>query len=79
MLPAGDGRRFLMKVPIEGTTPPSITVVLNWTAGLRSRGIRKVSLEAEKRAGQDYSSLVALCLQTAPLPSASRDYVRKTS
>lgn len=29
-VPAGDGQRFLMKVPVEGSTPPSITVVLNW-------------------------------------------------
>ena len=34
-LPAGDGQRFLMKVPV-GTTPPSITVVLNWP-GLLNR------------------------------------------
>ncbi|MDO8678050.1 MAG: hypothetical protein Q7R30_05740 [Acidobacteriota bacterium] len=34
-VPAADGRRFLMKAPIEGTTPPSITVVLNWTALLK--------------------------------------------
>jgi serine/threonine protein kinase len=34
-VPAADGQRFLMKVPVEGTTPPSITVVLNWTALLK--------------------------------------------
>ena len=34
-VPAADGQRFLMKVPVEGTTPPSITVVLNWTARLK--------------------------------------------
>ena len=28
--PAADGQRFLMKVPVENTPPPSITVVLNW-------------------------------------------------
>ena len=31
-LPASDGQRFLMKIPVEGTTPPSITVVVNWPA-----------------------------------------------
>jgi Tol biopolymer transport system component len=31
-VPAGDGKRFLMKIPVEGATPPSITVVLNWPA-----------------------------------------------
>ena len=31
-----DGQRFLMNVPIGGAaTSPTITVVLNWTAGLR--------------------------------------------
>ncbi len=34
-IPAGDGRRFLMKIPVEGSTPPSITVVLNWPALLK--------------------------------------------
>ncbi len=36
-VPAGDGRRFLMKVPVEGTTPSSITVVVNWPALLKDR------------------------------------------
>ena len=34
-VPAGDGQRFLMKIPVEGTTPPSITVVVNWPALLK--------------------------------------------
>ena len=35
MFPAGDGQRFLMKVPIEGATPAWRTIVLNWTALLK--------------------------------------------
>jgi eukaryotic-like serine/threonine-protein kinase len=34
-VPSGDGQRFVMKIPTEGATPPSITVVLNWTALLK--------------------------------------------
>ena len=30
-VPAADGQRFLMKVPVK-ETPPAITVVLNWPA-----------------------------------------------
>ena len=30
-MPAADGQRFLMKVPVK-ETPPAITVVLNWPA-----------------------------------------------
>jgi len=30
-----DGQRFLVNMPSAGGTPPPITVVLNWTAGLR--------------------------------------------
>jgi Tol biopolymer transport system component len=30
-----DHRRFLAAVPVEGTTPPSITVVMNWQAALK--------------------------------------------
>ena len=30
-----DGQRFLLNVPIEETAPSPITVVLNWTAGLK--------------------------------------------
>ncbi len=30
--PAADGQRFVMKVPVAGAPPPSITVVLNWPA-----------------------------------------------
>jgi hypothetical protein len=29
-VPAADGSRFAMKVPVEGSRPPSITVVMNW-------------------------------------------------
>jgi hypothetical protein len=35
-LPADDGKRFLMKIPVRGTGPPSITVVLNWPVQLRN-------------------------------------------
>ena len=31
-VPAADGQRFLMKLPVENTSSPSITVVLNWPA-----------------------------------------------
>ena len=34
-VPAADGQRFLMKVPVENTSPPSITVVLNWPSLIR--------------------------------------------
>ena len=34
-VPAADGQRFLMKVPVENTPPPSITVVLNWPSLLK--------------------------------------------
>jgi hypothetical protein len=34
-VPTHDGKRFLMKIPVPGVEPPSITVVLNWTALLR--------------------------------------------
>ena len=30
-----DGQRFLVAIPVEETTSTPITVVLNWTAGLR--------------------------------------------
>lgn len=30
--PSGDGQRIVMKVPVAGAPPPSITVVLNWPA-----------------------------------------------
>jgi Tol biopolymer transport system component len=30
-----DGQRFLVNMPSAGGTPPPITVVLNWTAGLK--------------------------------------------
>jgi hypothetical protein len=30
-----DGQRFLMITPIEDTAPTPLTVVLNWTAGLK--------------------------------------------
>ena len=35
--PSPDGQRFLVNVPAggEGATAPPITVVLNWTAGLK--------------------------------------------
>src|SRR5918999_919260 len=32
---AADGRRFLVKVPVEETAPAPVTVVLNWTADLK--------------------------------------------
>jgi Tol biopolymer transport system component len=32
---SGDGQRFLIAVPVEESTPESITVVLNWTADLK--------------------------------------------
>jgi len=35
-VPARDGKRFLMKVPVEGATPLEITVVLNWPALLKN-------------------------------------------
>jgi len=35
-VPARDGKRFLMKVPVQGATPPEITVVLNWPALLKN-------------------------------------------
>lgn len=37
--PAADGQRFLLNVPAggEGATAPPITVVVNWTAGLKNR------------------------------------------
>jgi Tol biopolymer transport system component len=31
----GDGKRFLMVVPVEGGTPDAATVVLNWDASLK--------------------------------------------
>jgi Tol biopolymer transport system component len=31
-VPAADGQRFLMKLPVENASSPSITVVLNWPA-----------------------------------------------
>ena len=34
-VPAADGQRFLMKVPVENTPPPSIIVVLNWPSLLK--------------------------------------------
>jgi hypothetical protein len=34
-VPAADGKRFLMKVPIE-ETPPAITIVLDWPALLKA-------------------------------------------
>ena len=30
-----DGQRFLLNVPVEETAASSITVVLNWAAGLK--------------------------------------------
>jgi len=30
-----DGQRFLLNVPAEDAAPPSITVVVNWPAGLK--------------------------------------------
>ena len=33
--PSADGQRFVMKVPVAGAPPPSITVVINWPALLR--------------------------------------------
>ena len=32
---AADGQRFLLLAPVGGAPPFSITVVLNWTAGLK--------------------------------------------
>jgi eukaryotic-like serine/threonine-protein kinase len=32
---ARDGQRFLLNVPLEDATDSSITVVLNWAAGLK--------------------------------------------
>ncbi|HWS90074.1 MAG TPA: protein kinase [Pyrinomonadaceae bacterium] len=32
---AADGRRFLIKVPVEETAPAPVTVVLNWTTDLK--------------------------------------------
>ena len=32
---ARDGQRFLLNVPVEDAAASSITVVLNWTAGLK--------------------------------------------
>ena len=32
---ARDGQRFLLNVPLEDAAASSITVVLNWTAGLK--------------------------------------------
>ena len=32
---ARDGQRFLLNVPVEDAPTPPITVVLNWTAGLK--------------------------------------------
>jgi Tol biopolymer transport system component len=34
-VPAGDGQRFLLKIPVESAAPPSITIVLNWPALLK--------------------------------------------
>jgi Tol biopolymer transport system component len=34
-LPAPDGRRFLLSAPLPEASPPSIKVVVNWTAGLK--------------------------------------------
>jgi hypothetical protein len=30
-----DLKRFLAAVPVEGSAPPSITVVMNWQGGLK--------------------------------------------
>ena len=32
---SGDGQRFLMNVVTDESTVPSITIVQNWTAGLK--------------------------------------------
>jgi len=32
---SGDGQRFLAAVPLEGQSQEPLTVVLNWTAGLK--------------------------------------------
>jgi hypothetical protein len=40
-VPAADGQRFLMKVPVK-ESPPAITVVLNWPAMLKS-ATRKIA------------------------------------
>jgi hypothetical protein len=32
---AADGQRLLLNVPLEQTTESPITIVLNWTAGLK--------------------------------------------
>ncbi len=32
---SADGQRFLLSVPPAGTTAQPLTVVLNWTAGLK--------------------------------------------
>ena len=32
---AADGRRFLVKVPVEESAPAPVTVVLNWTTDLK--------------------------------------------
>ena len=32
---SADGQRFLLLLPVQETTPSPITVVQNWTAGLR--------------------------------------------
>jgi len=36
--PSADGQRFLVNVPAGGAnaTPPPITVILNWAAGLKN-------------------------------------------
>lgn len=33
--PTRDGQRFLVIIPIEESSPSPLTVVLNWTAGLK--------------------------------------------
>ena len=32
---SADGRRFLMLVPVAAETDPPLTVVQNWTAGIK--------------------------------------------
>jgi hypothetical protein len=34
-VPSQDGRRFLVNTLVQDATPSPITVVLNWTAGLK--------------------------------------------
>ena len=37
LAPTSDLKRFLAAVPVEGTSPASVTVVLNWQAALKGR------------------------------------------